>query len=110
VAKRRLAKATSLARSETHKEFYAEAGTALMGFLGDRLNLPEAGLLRDEVKQHLARRGVSDRVGAAYLECLDVCDLKRFAPSAAAPAEMHELLQRAALAMSDLDKELSKRR
>ncbi len=108
VARKRMAAARALADHGTQKEFYAEAGRALLGFLGDKLNIAEAGFLKDEVRNRLQRNGVSDQVADAYFECIELCDLKRFSPSAAAPAEMLEFLGRAENAMSDLDRAIAK--
>ncbi len=99
--------ARALADHGTQKELYAEAGRALLGFLGDKLNIAEAGFLKDEVRDRLQRNGISELVTDAYFECIEQCDLKRFAPSDAAPAEMLEFLGRAESAMSDLDRAIS---
>ena len=108
VARKRMSAARALGEHGTQQEFYAEAGRALLGFLGDKLNIAEAGFLKDEVRNQLLQKGVSDRIVDAYFECIEQCDLKRFSPSDAAPAEMLEYLNRAESAMSDLDRAIAK--
>lgn len=108
VAKKRLAVARSLSGSDTPKEFYAEAGKALQGFLGDKLNMAEAGMVRDDVRDQFTRRGVTAAVADAYLECLDTCDRKRFSPAGADTAEMKAFVERAAHVMADLDRGLAR--
>jgi hypothetical protein len=49
VAKQRLARARSLLSPNRVREFHAEVGRALQGFLGDKLNIAEAGMIRDIV-------------------------------------------------------------
>jgi hypothetical protein len=79
----------------------------LQGFLGDKLNLAEAGLVRDQMRSHLIARGVSDDVVGAYLACLEDSDRQRFAPTEPDPVAMQEMLARAGQAMTDLDQALA---
>jgi hypothetical protein len=53
----------------------------LQGFLGDKLNIAEAGMIRDIVGADLVRRGVPNEVIEACYGCLDSCDRQRFAPA-----------------------------
>jgi hypothetical protein len=108
VARKRLARARSLRSSETQREFYAEVARALQGFLGDKLNIAEAGLIREEVGAVLHDRGVGQSVTDEYLSCIDVCDRQRFAPTEANVAEMNAFLELAERAMTDLDQELAR--
>jgi hypothetical protein len=107
LAKQRLGRARSLLNVETQKPFYAEAGRALQGFLGDKLNIAEAGMIRDEVRSALRERQVAGDVVEEYFACLDVCDRQRFAPSEASHDEMKGFLKRAERAMANLDRGLS---
>ena len=107
VAKQRLAAAESLRSPQQHREFHAEVGRALQGFVSDKLNVPEAGLIRDEIRPRLISRGVSPEVVDAYLGCLEDCDRQRFAPTEPDATAMREILTRAGLAISELDEALS---
>ena len=82
-ARSRLAQARTLRAPEQHQAFVAGIGQTLLGFLGDSLNVAEAGLVRDDIRRALAARGVADDVAERYLACLDKCDQQRFAPRAA---------------------------
>ena len=106
LAKQRLARAESLRSPDRHRAFHAEVGRALQGFLGDKLNLAEAGLIRDEIRARLTSRGVAPRVIDAYLGCLEDCDRQRFAPTEPDTLAMQDMLTRAARAMTDLDQAL----
>jgi hypothetical protein len=108
MAKRRLAHARSLRSTRTQREFYAEVGRALEGFLGDKLNLAEAGLITEEVSARLQARGVSAEAVDEYFACLGVCDRQRFAPSETSLDEMDAFLDRAARAMTRLSEELAR--
>lgn len=107
VARRRLARAESLCAPDRHREFHAEVGRAMQGFLGDKLNVAEAGLMRDDVRAALAARGVATDLVDACLDCLERCDRQRFAPTEPDAAAMQAMLAEAGRAMTDLDAALS---
>jgi hypothetical protein len=108
VAKKRLGRARSLKSTDTQREFYAEVDRALEGFLADKLNLAEAGLIVEEARARLAARGVSGGVANEYFACLEVCDRQRFAPAESSLEEMSAFLERTAEAMTRLNEELSR--
>ncbi len=107
VARRRLARAESLCSPDRHREFHAEVGRAMQGFLGDKLNVAEAGLIHDDVRDTLAARGVEAAVIDACLDCLESCDRERFAPTEPDAAAMQAMLDEAGRAMTDLDAALT---
>jgi oxygen tolerance protein BatD len=108
VAKKRMADARTLATGEDPKAFYAEAARALQGFLADKLNIAEAGLMTDVVERSLQERGVSSTVATEYLACIEHCDQKRFAPSDGGAAAHETFLKRTEAAMTALDAELKR--
>jgi len=81
MAQRQLAAAKKLLQKNEEKGFYAEVQRALMGFLGNKLNIAEAGLITDEVERILNEKQVKAEVIREYLDCLHACDFQRFAPS-----------------------------
>ncbi|MBN2105552.1 protein BatD [bacterium] len=105
-ARKRLVKARSLLHPESQKAFYAEVGKALMGFLGDKLNIAEAGMISDDVKTVLAKRGVGASVINKIFSVLETCDFQRFAPSDASESDMRDFLKQAEISMSQLDRDL----
>ena len=106
MARKRLARAKGLAGGEP-RDFYAEVAGALQGFLADKLNVAEAGLVREEAGGLARRRGVSDETLERLFACLDDCDLQRFAPAGTERESPERVLERAAAIMGDLAKELS---
>jgi len=107
IARKHLSSAKSMLKPSTQKEFYAEIGRALMGYLGDKLNIAEAGMITADVQAHLRKKGVQDETIENYLECLGTCDMKRFSPTGASEDEMKTFFKNAAGALSRLDGELS---
>ena len=107
MAKRRLARARGLADGDP-REFYAEVAGALQGLLADKLNIAEAGLVREEAGRMAARRGASPETLERLFACLDDCDRQRFAPAGADRESPERVLERAAGIMGDLARELSR--
>jgi hypothetical protein len=95
-----------MATPERHREFHAEIGRALQGFLGDKLNVAEAGLIGDEIRARLTGRGVPAGVMDSYLGCMEDSDRQRFAPTEPNTTAMQDMLSRAGRAMTDLDQAL----
>ena len=106
MARKRLARAKGLAAGDP-RDFYAEVAGALQGFLADKLNVAEAGLVREEAGSLARRRGVSEETLERLFACLDDCDLQRFAPAGADREAPEQVLERAAAIMGDLARELS---
>ncbi|MBN2030335.1 protein BatD [bacterium] len=107
LAKKRLAKAKSLLNTSTQKEFYTETGKALTGFLGDKLNVDEAGMMTDNVRRLLKQEGVGENDIDLLFDCLRTCDLKRFSPTDSSEGEMKTFFQKVQLAIQAIDKKLS---
>lgn len=106
VARKRLQKAQSLKDGDA-KEFYAEVGRALRGFMADKLNVAELGFLAHEVAAELGRRGVSQDVVQEYGDCIETCDRHRFAPSGSGTGGHDLMLARAASAITGLEEGLA---
>lgn len=106
MARKRLVRAKGLAAGDP-RDFYAEVAGALQGFLADKLNVAEAGLVREEAGSLARSRGASDETLERLFACLDDCDLQRFAPAGAEREPPERVLERAAAIMGDLAKELS---
>ncbi len=101
-ARKKFQAARALLSENTRKEFYAEVGKALQGFLGDKLNIPEAGFMSDEVGKLLTERGAPTNAVRELVEILETCDRQRFAPSQANQSEMQSFLSRAENAMTSI--------
>ena len=102
--RRRFAAAHGLSKRESAQAFYAEMSRAMMGFLGDKLNVAEAGMISADIRNTLAGKGIAEDVLAGYFDCLEVCDRMRFSPSEADEKEMTGFLEKAEKAVSRLDR------
>ena len=104
MAKKKLAGAHKILKTDQQKEFYAEISKALFGFISDKLNLSAAGLNSDEVEEKLSERKVKKEVVEEVLSIVHECDFQRFAPSNATPEGMQQFYNRATSAISKLEK------
>jgi len=107
-ARKHLARARSLLREGGADRFYAEVSRALSSFVGNKLNISEAGMMTADVRKRLAAKQVAPEVIADYFDCLAVCDRMRFAPSGIEASQMRECLKKAEQAITDLDRQIRK--
>lgn len=108
LAKKRLSLANTLLKPSAQKEFYAEVGRALTGYLGDKLNIAEAGMISDDIQNIFRKKGLDEGVVEYYFECLKGCDLQRFSPSNSSEEEMKTFLHKAENAIVRLHRAISK--
>jgi len=104
VAGKHLRTARALIGKQDSKAFYAEAQRALMSFIGNKLNIAEAGLVTDNLAAMLQERKVSQEIIDAYVRCLQTCDFKRFAPGETSEAEMKEFIEQASEALEKMER------
>ncbi len=62
---------------------YDEMQHALQNYLGDRLNVPAAGITASIVDEELLPRGLNSELAAELKTCFEVCDTARFAGGSA---------------------------
>ncbi|UCC43221.1 MAG: protein BatD [Candidatus Zixiibacteriota bacterium] len=79
MARKRLAKAKSVASTETAQEFYAEISLALLQYVADKLNISPHGLTTDSLSQLLRERSADETLIEETVEFLQECDYARFA-------------------------------
>ena len=108
-ARKRLSEARIYLERGTEKKFYPAVSRALTGFLADKLNLAEAGMISQEVKQAMRERGISEESIGKYFHCLQTCDLNQFATANSAKDEMRDLLEGAQKSLVRVEGELSSR-
>ena len=74
-----------------------------MGFLGNKLNVAEAGLVTDDIAQLLQGKNVAPELISNYLACLHTCDFQRFAPATANGGEMQQFYDKARGVIEELE-------
>ncbi|MFQ5864860.1 MAG: BatD family protein [bacterium] len=106
MALKRLRKAKNQLSQGNSRLFYGEVSKALMGFIGDKLNVSAAGLITDQVDEMLRQRGINKEIVSEYMSCLQTCDYGRFAPTDSDNSEMKQFFEKAKKAIINLEKEL----
>lgn len=102
-ARRRLAKASSLATVASAGEFYAESSQAVLSYIGDKLNISPHGLTNDKISDLLSRGGASPELITDTLNLLDRCAFGRYASSAASQADIEQALKDAEALMVGME-------
>ncbi len=80
-ARRRLARAKSIASVDKASEFHAEISLALISYIADKLNISPYGLTSERLAELLAGRSDDEELVPDMLRFLQECDFARFAPS-----------------------------
>ena len=106
MALRRLRDANKQMKANNTSGFYGEVSKALVGFIGDKLNVASAGLITDEVDRMLHDQKIDENTVSDYLDCLKTCDYKRFAPSDSNKVEMNDFFEKTKKAIVNLEKEI----
>ncbi len=102
-ASSRLRRANQLLAANQPAEFHAEVQRALLAFLADRLNLPEARLTPDLAAEALQEHGIDPEVTERLRALLVQCEFVRFAPPTNAAATMDEALEQAGRLLAELE-------
>jgi hypothetical protein len=108
-ARQRLSEARKLVRtgkSEDENAAYATVAHAVTSYLGDKLDLPAAGLMRNSTQQALSTSSVPTELIDRVLACLDWADSGRFAPVAAG-RKAEDLVQEAEEIIARLEESIT---
>ncbi len=86
--------------------FYAALEQAVLGFVGNRLNVHERGLTRAQLADLLNKAGIRAERQQELIEFLDTCDAARFAPAPPTTAQMDEHYAQGSRILSTIAREL----
>ena len=80
VATRRLHAAKKLMAENRQAEFYDETLRALWGYVGDKFNMSQESLNKENIEQSLTSRQVPDEQIQQFMNVLNDCEFARYAP------------------------------
>lgn len=106
-ALKRLATAKSFLDKEDLKSFYEETGKAIIGFVGDKFNIPLALQNKDAMQEILNEKGLSEETIKKFSAILDTCQFARFAP-AAVKESPREIYDNAIALINSIEEEVKK--
>jgi len=108
VARKHLKTAETMLSEEAPRRFYEELERAVLGFIGNRLDLAERGLTRPALDARLAAAGLEPGIRAELQRFLETCDAARFAPDQPSRTQMDASLDQAHRLIVTLDATFSK--
>ena len=84
VAVQRFRAAAKFMQEENRHAFYEEMLRALWGYMSDKFNIPVANLTKENVREELNKRGVSQELSQSFSEIISQCDEAQYSPLAGA--------------------------
>ena len=108
MARKRLSQAGEFLKKDLYTAFYEELHKALLGFVGDKLNLPAAELSKENIGERLVEGGATPEQAARFTGLLDACEFARYAPSEGHEA-MNAHFEGAVSAISEIDSAMKRK-
>ncbi|MDR0699717.1 MAG: BatD family protein [Tannerella sp.] len=106
-AVKRLKQAEKLLNNNKEEAFYEEVLRALWGYLGDKLNIPQSELTKENVAAELAGYGVDEALTEEFLDIINTCEFARYAPNKTSGA-MDELFAETIDAIGKMENTIKK--
>ncbi|MCA9734185.1 MAG: protein BatD [Deferribacteres bacterium] len=106
VASRQLKAAHMAMKNRDVSGFYTELARALTAFVGNKLNVQESALVRDELIKSLLARGIESATVETFDAILQECDFHRFAMPDAPETAMEKAYQKVNELIVSLEKNL----
>jgi len=107
LSRKHLKQASLLLEGADTAAFFEELDRAVMGFIGNRLNVAERGMTRERLASTLATSGAPEALVNDLNVFLDQCDLGRYAPANMHRTDKERALDTASALIPDLDEALS---
>ncbi len=95
LVRKHLKQATALLERDEPRAFYEELERAVLGFIGNRINVAELGLTRPQLDERLADAGLEAAARSTIQAFLATCDAARFAPERPTRSQMEASLEQA---------------
>ena len=108
MARKRLSQAGEFLKKDLYTAFYEELHKALLGFVGDKLNMPAADLSKENISERLVEGGATQEQAARFTELLDACEFARYAPSEGHEA-MNAHFEGAVSVISEIDSAMKRK-
>lgn len=109
IARKRLKLASRLMFEHNSAEFYDEVMRALWGYVSYKLNMPVESLSKENIREKLVSRGVSEDIIGKFISALEECEFERYAPGDEA-GNMEKTFQSAMTAIIEIEDVMKKRK
>ena len=107
LSRKNLKRAMVLLKSGDTTGYFEELERAVLGFIGNRLNVAEHGQTREQWGQVLLAAGVDQPLRTRLRAFLDTCDQGRFAPASISLENKEEAFDEASAIIPDIDEQVS---
>lgn len=104
LARKRLKRAAAAMSKNDADRFYHELLVALWGYLGDKLKMPTSELMRDNIRQVLASKGISDQAIDNFIKVIDEAEFAKYS-SAGGKENLRNAYNNASEIINNLEKE-----
>jgi hypothetical protein len=102
VARQHLAQAKAHLEANKGRAFYDEVSKAMMGYINDKLNIPNSKLTKSVVQERLQVLNVPDDQTDSFMRILNACEMALFAGKDST-AEMQDIYERAVTALTKIE-------
>ncbi|MEG1729454.1 MAG: BatD family protein [Bacteroidaceae bacterium] len=109
LASKRMKKAAILLHEAKQSDFYDEVMRALIGYIGDRFQIPIAELSKDNMFATLTSKGIREELAETFLKALTDCEFARFAPGDPTDT-MDSILLQATNAINEMEQVIRKQK
>ena len=102
LARKKLSQAGVFLEKNLYTAFYEELHKALLGFVGDKLNMDLADMSKENISAELCSRGTSAATAQEFTDLLDACEYARYSPDSGHDA-MAEHYKKSLEVISEID-------
>ncbi|MBR4002045.1 MAG: BatD family protein [Bacteroidales bacterium] len=102
LARKKLAQAGIFLDKNLYTAFYEELHKALLGFVGDKLNMDLADMSKENISAELCSRGTPAQTAQEFTDLLDACEYARYSPDSGHEA-MSEHYKKSLEVISEID-------
>lgn len=110
VAMKRLKKAEQMMRENKSELFYDEILKAMLGYAGDKLNIPTEKLSRENIVAELKECNVNEELSGRFIETLNICEYERYAPGNNTADNMSKIYDMANGVIIEIENTVKKKR
>lgn len=109
LARRRLRKASTAMKHGNRELFYDELLKALWGYLGDKLKMPTSELMRDNIRQVLVARQISEDAIDRIIGLIDQAEFAKYSSAGSGANDMQSDYKEAIAAINQLEDQFRKK-
>ena len=107
LSRKHLKQAMELLNDGDTRGYFEELERAVLGFVGNRMNVAERGLTREQLDDLLTTKNVGLGLRQRLRSLLDTCDKGRFAPASITPENKEEAFDEASSLIPDMDEQIN---